>query len=179
MEEDELRAGVKTNEDFKLAMTTSLDMVLRMRQMRFHRNFFSVGDKKVSFVDNESTVLREGDTDTVMRDADDTVIHMMPRGEIARDAYVDEAIERERRADSMRDMIIDQLRRWTRTLKPRKDPSDPRPPSVFLSGKAGGQDDDGVIGLCLPQSMRKRFHTSDKYRKFWTNTASIRVRTAF
>ena len=153
MVEDELRSGVKTDEDLKHAMSTSLDMSLRMRLLRFHRNFFSVGDQK-------------GATEVDEMDVDDGA----PTYRVNNyDHSVDMAIERERRADRMRDTLVDQLRRWTRTIKPRKDPNDPRPPGIFYSGKAGGQDDDGTIALCLPHTMRKRFHASDKYQQYWTH----------
>jgi hypothetical protein len=152
MREDDLRAGVKTNEELKWAMTTSLDLCMQMRAVRFHRNLASLGDQlPPTRFDVPNREQREA---------------MWPEPS---------PIQQAEMSDKSRDSLVDQLQRWTRIVRPRKDPNDARPAKVETTGKIGGLPDDGCIGLLLANTMRKRFHSSDQYRDYRISpSASIR-----
>jgi hypothetical protein len=143
MTEDDLRIGVKTNEAFKWAMTVSLDLALKMRAIRFHRDMFSLGDRiPISPLDVPDENERRLEQPALT------------------------AIEQFELADRSRETLIEQLQTWTRTIKPRKDPTDPRPPAIQVNGKIGGRPDDVCLALMLANTMRKRFFNSETYRDY-------------
>lgn len=152
MKEDDTRAGIKTNEDIKLAMTTSLDRVLRHHAMHFHRNFFSVGELVVNEVaTNGSAAASDAQTPSSASQLPDDDLRIVTS------------------ADTMRDSIVTQLSSWMRIVQPRKDPNDDRPPRIFHTGKRGYKVDDNTIALSLANMFAKRFHSSNEYREYHNN----------
>jgi hypothetical protein len=148
MKEDDLRVGVKTNEAFKWAMTVSLDLCLQLRAIRFHREMFSLGDRiPISPID--------------VPDENDRFLQQPPLT----------PVQRFEMADRARETLIEQMQTWTRTIKPRKDPTDPRPPAIQVNGKIGGKPDDMCLALMLANTMHKRFYSNSLYRDYRPPTA--------
>jgi hypothetical protein len=148
MKEDDARDGVKTNENIKLAMTTSFDRMLRHHAVRYHQHFFSIGDL------------------IALDDAD-------ARSAAAQtQALTFDQLRSVQASEVMRDTLNAQLAAWMRIVQPRKDPTDDRPPRVFHTGKRGYQVDDNTICLLQSNMFAKRFHSSDVYREYHRQIAT-------
>lgn len=180
MKEDDSRAGVRTNEDLKLAITTSFDILLQQRCVQFHQNFFSVGETAIvtmatedetnagAYLGNDANGLNAGSLVGTMHgimsggaSRSDIERRIMDRQILAQIGTNEQDV-----AEKARDIIVQHLRNWTRIVRPRKDPNDLRPAQIFFSGKLGGEPDDDTMCLLLANSFRKRFHAKDAYRPF-------------
>lgn len=185
MNEDDARAGVRTNEDLKLAITTSFDMLLQKRLVKFHQNFFSVGEIVImnlsaedeanasAYLGHNLNGVNAGSTVGTMHDVLGGVSRSdIERRNMERQIMVRMGVNQQDMADKARDIVVQHMRNWTRVVRPRKDPTDLRAAQVFLTGKLGGEPDDDTMCLLLGNSFRKRFLTKDAYRQFRKNTVA-------
>jgi hypothetical protein len=150
MREDETRVGIKTNDSLKWAMTRGLDLEFEKRSLRFHREMFSVGT-------------RLPPSDIEVPDPEERERLYPPPTPLERADFANRA----------REELVDQLTRWTRTIKPRKDPE--QPPHIHVDGKVGGRPDDNALALMLCNTMCKRFHSSEQYRDYHRAPARTRA----
>lgn len=182
MEEDDNRSGVRTNEPLKAAMTTSMDLMLQRRCIRFHQNFFSVGEPAVMEASEEASALASANKSTragqfmgsMVGTARDTIPNVsdfeIERRRREQQLNNQSPIKEQEEADKARDVLVRHLRVWTRTIKPRKDQTDTRGPIVIYTGKLGSETDDDTMALLIGNTYRKRFRTNEKYRPFWSRS---------